>query len=320
MGLQRVRHDWAPNTHTYTHTERCLVKVQTVPLHSFWRFHPIWQVLTLCCVSSLPCLQPPAFLLLSWYSELELHGDVQLPGHRLSLPTISTCLPCLERWAWHWNFSHFFQSLFSRVGRPLEELILCPSVGQETYSCSGLGTKKSVLDQTITQVHHSPVLGHLSFPICKKGSIVVLTFRKHWSQTVSSTMPDTSKSFISAMWVTIVTVFIIWSAKWYLFFLDVSVLMERMFSMRDKSVFLPTHTVHTAPLNFKENPHPSPPPGCYKYSRRNMGAAATAWEQLFDITPGWPRLRDGPVYSSQIISGMNRGEWRSGSTFTFVVV
>jgi len=77
--------------------------------------------------------------------------------------------------------------------------------------------------------------------------------------------------------------------------------MERMLSMRDKSVFLPTHTVHTAPLNFKENPHPSLPPGsstCYKYSRRNMGAAATAWEQLFDITPGWPRLRDGPVYSS----------------------
>ena len=29
-----------------------------------------------------------------------------------------------------------------------------------------------------------------------------------------------------------------------------------------------------------------------------MGAAAAAWEQLFDITPGWPRLRDGPVYSS----------------------
>ena len=162
---------------TSTERERCLVKVQTVPLHSFWRFHPIWQVLTLCCVSSLPCLQPPAFLLLSWYSELELHGDVQLPGHRLSLPTISTCLPCLERWDWHWNFSHFFQSLFSRVGRPLEELILCPSVGQETYSCSSLGTKKSVLGQTITQVHHSPVLGHLSFPICKKGSIVVLTFQ-----------------------------------------------------------------------------------------------------------------------------------------------
>ena len=54
-----------------------------------------------------------------------------------------------------------------------------------------------------------------------------------------------------------------------------------------------------------------------------MGAAATACEQLFDITPGWPRLQDGPVYSSQIISRMSCGEgWEghSGSTFTFVVV
>lgn len=44
-----------------------------------------------------------------------------------------------------------------------------------------------------------------------------------------------------------------------------------------------------------------------------MGAAATACEQLFDITPGWPRLQDGPVYSLQIISRMNCGEGWEGT-------
>ena len=98
-------------TEQLTHTHRCLGKVQTMPLHYFWGFHPLWQVLTSCSVSSLPCPRPPTLLLLSWCSELELPGDVQLPGHRRSLPTISTCLPCEEKWDWHWNFSHFFQSL-----------------------------------------------------------------------------------------------------------------------------------------------------------------------------------------------------------------
>lgn len=93
-------------------------------------------------------------------------------------------------------------------------------------------------------------------------------------------------------------------------------------SMRDESVFLPPHTIHSTPLNFKGKP----PPGssaCSKYSGRKMGSRARAPEQLCGITLGWPGLVDGPVYSLQITSRMDCGEgWEgcSGSTFTFVVV
>lgn len=39
-----------------------------------------------------------------------------------------------------------------------------------------------------------------------------------------------------------------------------------------------------------------------------MGVAVRALEQLFDITLGWPRLPDGPVYSLQITSRRDYGE------------
>lgn len=81
----------------------------------------------------------------------------------------------------------------------------------------------------------------------------------------------------------------------YLFFLEVLVLMERMLSMRDKSVFLPTYCTHCS-LELQGSPHPSP----RQEAQLVISTAGEIWAllprlgTLFDITPGWPRLRDGP--------------------------
>lgn len=43
-------------------------------------------------------------------------------------------------------------------------------------------------------------------------------------------------------------------AEWYLLFLEDWVLMEEMLSIREEWALLPTHAIHSAPLNFKEKP------------------------------------------------------------------
>lgn len=81
-------------------------------------------------------------------------------------------------------------------------------------------------------------------------------------------------------------------------------------SMKDKSRgFLPTHTIHSAPLHFKEkSPRWEAQLGLSGCSRRRTGLQQGALGSCLISHSGGQDFRDGPVYSWQITSRLDVGK------------